>query len=293
MDQKVTVIGTGRMGSALASALFKKGFNTTVWNRTAAKTEALSQLGLRVAHSVVEAVKEAQVVIVSLRDYNSTLQLLQHPEIEPRLHGKILVQLSSGTPMEARAMQSWTQRCGIRYLDGAIWSFPIGIGTPACLILYSGPEEYFNCSKQVLRAFGENAVWVGPEIGQAPALDYAVAGAFVPYSMFGFLQGYVLCEAENIPPAMYMQFVKDSMSILDGYLGGLFEKIQNKDYAGDQGTLEAWYNAPRGLISCGKEHGTDHSIADAQLSLMDRAIKSGNGQADFAYLYEVLKKSSG
>lgn len=30
MNQKVTVIGTGRMGSALATALFSKGFATTV-----------------------------------------------------------------------------------------------------------------------------------------------------------------------------------------------------------------------------------------------------------------------
>ena len=42
MNQKVAVIGTGRMGSALAAALLNKGFATTVWNRTAAKTEPLS-----------------------------------------------------------------------------------------------------------------------------------------------------------------------------------------------------------------------------------------------------------
>jgi len=34
MNQKVTVIGAGRMGSALAAALYKRGFDTTVWNRT-------------------------------------------------------------------------------------------------------------------------------------------------------------------------------------------------------------------------------------------------------------------
>jgi len=44
MNEKVTVIGAGRMGSALAAALSNKGFVTTVWNRTAAKTEPLSRL---------------------------------------------------------------------------------------------------------------------------------------------------------------------------------------------------------------------------------------------------------
>jgi 3-hydroxyisobutyrate dehydrogenase-like beta-hydroxyacid dehydrogenase len=57
-----------------------------VWNRTVAKTEALSRLGVS--------------------DYSSTRQLLAQPEIEAALRGKIVVQLSSGTPKDAREMDS-------------------------------------------------------------------------------------------------------------------------------------------------------------------------------------------
>jgi 3-hydroxyisobutyrate dehydrogenase-like beta-hydroxyacid dehydrogenase len=62
MNQKVTVIGAGRMRSALAAALYKRGVDTTVWNRTSSKTESLSRFGLRVALSVLEAVGNAEVV---------------------------------------------------------------------------------------------------------------------------------------------------------------------------------------------------------------------------------------
>jgi 3-hydroxyisobutyrate dehydrogenase-like beta-hydroxyacid dehydrogenase len=129
MNDKVTVIGTGRMGSALATALFHKGFATTVWNRTASKTESLLKLGLSVANSLEEAVGQADIVIVNINNYASTCDLLQHPEIENTLAGKIFVQLSSGTPQEARAMESWAKRCGVSYLDGAILGSPSGIGT--------------------------------------------------------------------------------------------------------------------------------------------------------------------
>jgi 3-hydroxyisobutyrate dehydrogenase-like beta-hydroxyacid dehydrogenase len=60
------------MGSALAMALFHKGFGTTVWNRTASKTEALCRLGLSAAHRLPEAVREADIVVISLSDYPST-----------------------------------------------------------------------------------------------------------------------------------------------------------------------------------------------------------------------------
>jgi 3-hydroxyisobutyrate dehydrogenase-like beta-hydroxyacid dehydrogenase len=75
MNYKVTVIGAGRMGSALATVLFHKGFATTVWNRTGAKTEGLSRLGLSVAQSVEESVREADIVVVSVSDYSSTTRL--------------------------------------------------------------------------------------------------------------------------------------------------------------------------------------------------------------------------
>jgi len=46
------------------------------------------------------------------------------------------------------------------------------------------------------------------------------------------------------------------------------------------------------LINWGREHGVDHSIADAQLALFEKGIKAGKGQAGFTYLYEILRKSS-
>ena len=119
MNQKVTVIGTGRMGSALASALFKKGFATTVWNRTASKTEPLARLGVHVAQCVLEAVGQADVVVVNINNYKSTKHVLQQPEIELALRGKILVQLTTGTPDDAREMEAWARKHGIGYLDGA------------------------------------------------------------------------------------------------------------------------------------------------------------------------------
>jgi 3-hydroxyisobutyrate dehydrogenase-like beta-hydroxyacid dehydrogenase len=292
MDQKIAVIGTGRMGSALATALFNKGLATTVWNRTASKTEPLARLGVRVAQSVLEAVNESDVVIVNINDYNSTFNLLRHPEIESALRGKVLVQLTTGTPDEAREMESWAQPRGIRYLDGAIMSYPMGIGKPEATILYSGSEELFDHVKPVLLAFGDNALLVGNEIGQASALDVAVVCAFLVNAMFGFLQGYIVCEAENLPVERYMQFVKSLMPVVEMSLTAICGKLQGKDYGADEASLETFSAGPRELIRWCRDHGVDHSIADAQLSLFEKAIKAGKGQADFAYLYEILREAA-
>ena len=292
MNQKATVIGTGRMGSALATALFSKGFATTVWNRTVSKTEPLARLGLRVAQSVLEAVNAADVIIVNILNYNSTKQLLQHPEIESALRGKILVQLTTGTPNEAKEMESWARSHAIEYLDGALLSYPMNIGKPEAAVLYSGPEELFNRVKPVLVAFGDNAMLVGNEIGQASALDIAVMAAFCANTMFGFLYGYIVCEAEKLSVGKYMQFVKSLLPVVEMTLNDMCGKLQQKDYSGDQASLEAWSVAPKELVEWCREHGVDHSMITPQLLLFERAIKAGKGQSDFAYFYEVLKGGS-
>ncbi|HEX8816689.1 MAG TPA: NAD(P)-binding domain-containing protein [Terriglobales bacterium] len=288
--KNVTVIGTGRMGSALATALFNKGFAATVWNRTAAKAEPLARLGLRVAPSVTEAVKGADVVVVNILNYDSTKQLLRQPEIEAALRGKVVVQLTTGTPDEAREMDAWAQSHGIEYLDGALMSWPVDIGKPQGTVLYSGSEELFNRVKPVLLAFGDNAMFVGTQIGHASALDMA-ALAFATGAMLGFLQGYVVYEAEGLAAGGYMPFIKGLMPVLEMILTTLHGKTQTKDYDDTQASLNVWMPCPRELIKWCEKHGADHSFADPQLALMDKAIKSGKGEADFSYLYEVIKAS--
>jgi 3-hydroxyisobutyrate dehydrogenase-like beta-hydroxyacid dehydrogenase len=292
MNQKVTVIGAGRMGSALAAALYKGGFDTTVWNRTSSKTESLSRLGLRVAPSVLEAVGNAEIVIVNINNYESTNQLVRQPAIESALRGKVLVQLSSGTPDEAREMESWARPHGIDYLDGAVMNYPVDIGKPEGTVLYSGSEELFLRLKPVLLAFGANAMLVGKEIGQASAID--IAGlSFAMGAMLGFLHGYIVYEAENLPVDEYLEVIKKFMPAIEAGLADLCHKIQSKDYGNTQAALETWAVAPRELIGWCQKHRVNHAFADPQLRLIERAVQAGKGQWDLAYLYELLKQGAG
>src|SRR5262250_392433 len=204
---QVTVIGAGRMGSALATALHNKGFSTTVWNRTSSKTAALARLGLRVAESLKAAALASDVIIVNVSDYSTTQQLLRGPGVASALAGKILVQLTSGIPQQARQMESWASQHGVSYLDGAIMSYPSGIGAPECTIFYSGPEQVFNRVKPVLMALGGNTLFVGTAIGHASALDLSGL-TFVLGAMFGFVQGYIVGEAEGLPPEVIIGSIK-------------------------------------------------------------------------------------
>jgi len=62
----IAVLGTGRMGSALAARLLDGGHRVTVWNRSKGKAGEVVSAGAREAGSVKDAVRDADVVITML-----------------------------------------------------------------------------------------------------------------------------------------------------------------------------------------------------------------------------------
>ena len=240
---------------------------------------------------VEESAREADIVVVSVSDYSSTRQLLRQPDIETALRGKIVVQLSSGTPKEAREMDSWARRCGISYLDGAILGSPEWIGTPACTIFYSGPAEVFNRAKPVLMVFGDRTLFVGHEIGHASAFDVAVL-TFGVSAMLGFLQGQVVWESENLPAGGFLETIKGMMPTMESVFTDMSRRVSSKNYSGDQASLEAYSVVTKQLVSWCQDRGSDHTVADAYVNLMERAIQAGKSQADFACLFEILSDAT-
>ena len=72
----VAVLGAGPMGAALARALLRSGFPTTVWNRTPGRVDALHGEGARAAGDAGAAAGAGEVVLVCVRDQAAALDTL-------------------------------------------------------------------------------------------------------------------------------------------------------------------------------------------------------------------------
>ena len=74
---KIAFIGLGNMGTGIAQCILKSGHYLIVWNRTATKTDPLVAPGARAATTAREAAAAADVVITSLMDDKSVLDVVQ------------------------------------------------------------------------------------------------------------------------------------------------------------------------------------------------------------------------
>ena len=135
----VTMIGLGAMGSALARAFIRAGHSVTIWNRTAARMKPLVELGATAARSPADAAMASPVCVVCIDNYSVTRRMIEEAGMLTALAGRTLVQLSTGTPAEARDLASWLTDHGVNVLDGAIlslsgWHRSRGCSNPVCRI---------------------------------------------------------------------------------------------------------------------------------------------------------------
>jgi 3-hydroxyisobutyrate dehydrogenase len=65
---KVTILGAGAMGSAMALRLIDTGHQVTVWNRSRERLTPLADAGAAIADDVATAVADAAVLITMLTD---------------------------------------------------------------------------------------------------------------------------------------------------------------------------------------------------------------------------------
>ncbi|MFV1983662.1 MAG: NAD(P)-dependent oxidoreductase [Thiohalomonadales bacterium] len=249
---EVSVIGLGLMGSALARAFLGDGHRVTVWNRTSTKAEPLVRDGAVLAANVALAVSASPIVFVCVDNYELTKTLLGSKEVAANLPDRVVVQLSTGSPQEARDSEAWIQEQGAEYLDGAIMAFPDQIGTPDATILVAGSESAFQKSESLLKSLAGEVSYVGPQAGAASALDCAILSYFYG-GMLGCIHGANICKSEGLPLDSYGSILSDLSPVLADQVKHIGEVIHAGTYKNPQASLKTHTSAIGRLVQQAQE----------------------------------------
>ena len=104
---KIAFIGLGNMGTGIAQCILKSGHDLIVWNRTATKTDPLVTLGARAATTAREAAAAADVVITSLMDDKSVLDVVRPDAVHACVHNDL-----AGMRGRTGKSAGWRRRVG-------------------------------------------------------------------------------------------------------------------------------------------------------------------------------------
>ena len=168
--QKIGFIGLGIMGAPIALNLLKAGHILFVQTRSKTPIE-LVEGGATVCTSAEEVAKRADIVITMLPDT---------PHVEEVLFGergvaaglkagatasdgqaKVVVDMSSISPMATKRFAQRIEALGSQYLDAPVSGGEVGAKAASLTIMVGGHEATFERARPLFEAMGKNITLVG------------------------------------------------------------------------------------------------------------------------------------
>ena len=182
-DAPVTVLGLGKMGTAVAQCLARTQRTVHAWNRGASKRAALAAAVVPSSSVVVHetasaAVAASQTTLILIDDWEGTVELLRQLEIQQTGHR--IVVFSTYTPTDIHRVQqelfptlsdpsNTTTSARTQLIGGAIVGVPQTICSPQALILTSGADV-----SSVLEGVGRTVTFGGSDVGLAALANMAL-----------------------------------------------------------------------------------------------------------------------
>ncbi|HEY1164355.1 MAG TPA: NAD(P)-binding domain-containing protein [Chitinophaga sp.] len=284
----ISVIGLGSMGAALARALVSKGFKVTVWNRNMEKAQPLIDAGAIAAADAKVAIEASPVIVVCVSEYKVTRRILEADGVAAALQGRTLLQLSTGTPKDARDLDAWAKQHSAYCLNGDIMAWPKQMGTDAATISVSGDANVYQQQENVLRALAGNIVYLGTEPGASGGLFHAVL-AYLAGSWIGFCHGALVAEKEGLRPEDFGILLEQISPILSAELRHMGEVIQHGRFSDPESTVKTTGEDLLLLVQQAKEAGINSELPEFAANLFKRTMDAGHGLEEHAAVIKVLR----
>ena len=164
-QMKVAFLGLGAIGTPMARHLAQKGYDLTVWTRTASKSEAFAkEFGAKSASSPGDAVRAADVVITCLPSSVEVEAVATSTDgiFSTIKSGALLLDCTSGDPEASKRLAALLADKGCAFVDAPVSGGVAGAEAGKLTVMCGGSTEDFKHARAILEAFGEKIVHCGP-----------------------------------------------------------------------------------------------------------------------------------
>ncbi len=286
---RVAVLGLGLMGLPMARRLCQAGLEVHVWNRTAAKAEALLPLGATVHLTPALAVAQADLTITML-EHGGIVEsvIFDHGVAQAMRKDSLLVDMSSIEPAQAKDHAKRLQALNIRYLDAPVSGGTIGAEQGTLAIMAGGNLIDFETARPVLEHLGRSTL-VGPTgCGQLAKLANQM---IVGITIGAVAEALLLCEKggadmAQVKAAITGGFADSRILQVHG------ERMIARDFA-PRGRMSVQLKDLRNALNTAQSLDFSAPVTHLLEDLYAQGIKNGMADLDHAALFLELARRNG
>jgi 2-hydroxy-3-oxopropionate reductase len=161
MSKKLGFIGLGTMGAPMAGHLIAAGHEVHLYTIEGVPAD-LAAKG-KVAKNAAEVAKNADIIITMVPDTPHVEAVLfgENGVAEGISKGKIVVDMSSISPIETKKFAEKIEKLGARYLDAPVSGGEVGAKAASLTIMVGGHDDDFATVKPYFELMGKNITHVG------------------------------------------------------------------------------------------------------------------------------------
>ena len=286
---RVGIVGTGRMGSAIARAIRSAGFDLMVWNRTRAPCDALAaELGCRSVDTPAEVAAACDVIISMLADTEAVDAVYGAPDgvvagVRP---GSVLVDSSTVPPAVIRRHETAIRDRRAGVIDAPV-SGSVSLAESGKLTLMVGGElGDFERARPVLEAYGNRLFHLGP-LGTGAAMKLAVNTVIFGLNQ-ALSEGLVLAERAGIQRACAYDVLAASA------VGAPYVGYKRAAFLEPDSTPVAFAAALAAkdlhlIGSLAADVGIELPQSTVNLAVIEALLSAGQGERDFSAVASYLR----
>lgn len=282
---RITVMGTGLMGAAMARRLAATGHGVTVYNRTPARAHGLAADGCRVAADAGEAMQAGDFVVLALADAAAIETVVLDGHGEGHLEGRVVVQMGTISAPQSRALEARIEAAGGSYLEAPVLGSIPEATAGTLLVMAAGPEAVYRRCLPLFEALGRAPVRVG-EVGQAATIKLAL-NQLIASLTTAFSLSLGLVRREGIEVETFMGLLRDSALYAPTFDKKL-PRMLGHDYANPNFSARHLAKDIRLFAEQAAGAGLDTGLLDGVTEVVARTIAEGYGEADYSALYEAV-----
>ena len=159
---KVGFIGLGIMGAPMAGHLRAGGHELCIYDVKPAP-KSLTDQGAVVCGSAKEVAEKSDIIISMVPDTPHVAAVLfgENGVASGLSQGKIVIDMSSISPIETKRFAQKINVLGCQYLDAPVSGGEVGAKAASLTIMVGGPEDAFKRVKPLFELMGKNVTLVG------------------------------------------------------------------------------------------------------------------------------------
>jgi 3-hydroxyisobutyrate dehydrogenase-like beta-hydroxyacid dehydrogenase len=289
---KAAVVGTGRMGAAMAARLAQCGVEVTVFNRTRARADELaSHIGAIVAGTACEATASAPVVLVSLADDAAVDAAYGGPDgiVAGVGAGTVVCDTSTVDPRTARRTAELVAKAGGAALDAPVSGSVSTVESGKLVILAGGAEADLDRARPVLELISARVFHLGPA-GAGAAMKLAVNGVVHAINQ-AVSEALVVAESAGIARSAAYDV------LAAGAAGAPFVQYKRAAFEDPEGTpvaftLDLVAKDLDLLLALADRFGVPVAQARANRAAVGAAVDAGMGDADISAIAVHLRRQA-